>query len=201
MSKENKPRSRRDNIVVQEVDGETLIYDLESNKALCLNHTSAIVWQACDGKRTIAEINDLLGKQLKVQTNEDIVWLALDQLSKAKLVDPRVDLGTKFQNLSRREVIRKIGIGSMIALPMVASLVAPTAVHAVTLGAPGSPVGTPLSLAANMCVSTPDANARDAACNTAYMSLCTSNSSEQLPLSCMPDTPVTGTSTFSCRCM
>lgn len=183
MSKENKPRSRRDNIVVQEVDGETLIYDLESNKALCLNHTSAIVWQACDGKRTIAEINDLLGKQLKVQTNEDVVWLALDQLSKAKLVDPRVDLGTKFQNLSRREVIRKIGIGSMIALPMVASLVAPTAIHAQSGGlAPGTFSGT--AMGTGNC-GAPNTATRQAACNTQTGPNCMSTmATEAVPTVC-----------------
>src|SRR5438552_16100347 len=128
--KKDRPQSRKQNLVEQEVDGELLIYDLETNKAFCLNQTSALVWQACDGKRTIAEIGDVLGKQLNTQTNEDIVWLALDQLSKQKLIDPPVDLVNKFQGMSRREVIKKIGIGSMIALPVVASLVAPRSIHA-----------------------------------------------------------------------
>ena len=132
----NRPQSRRENLVEQEVDGELLIYDLNKNKALCLNHTSALVWQACDGTRTIAEINDLLGKQLKSQTDEDIVWLALDQLSKEKLIDPQVDLGSKFEGMSRREIIRKIGLGSMVALPVVASLVAPTSAFAQTCTPP-----------------------------------------------------------------
>ena len=132
MSKENKPRSRKENIVVQEVDGEVLIYDLEKNKALCLNQTSALVWQACDGKRTVAQINDLLGKQLQTQTDEDIVWLALDQLSKEKLIHPPVDLENKFEGMSRREVIRKVGLGAMVALPVVAGIVAPPAALAQT---------------------------------------------------------------------
>jgi len=127
MSKESKPRSRKENIVVQEVDGEVLVYDLENHKAVCLNHTSAIVWQACDGKRTVAEINDLLGKQLQTKTNEDIVWLALDQLSKEKLIDPPHGLSSKYENVSRRDMMRKIAVGSAIALPIVTGLVAPPA--------------------------------------------------------------------------
>ena len=160
MSKENKPRSRKENIVVQEVDGEVLIYDLEKSKAFCLNQTSSLVWQACDGKRSVAQINDLLGKQLQTQTNEDIVWLALDQLSREKLIHPPVDLESKFEGMSRREVIKKVGIGSMIALPVVASLVAPTALLAQT-GAPGAPLGDINTTVVMSCASQP---AQDAAC-------------------------------------
>ena len=130
MKKEGIPLSRKENIVVQELDGEVLIYDLTENKAFCLNRTSALVWQSCDGKKTIAEINDLLGKQLNSQVNEDIVWLALDQLSKENLIQTDYKANEKFGGLSRREVIRKVGLASVIALPVVTSLVAPLAVHA-----------------------------------------------------------------------
>jgi len=201
--KKDRPQSRKQNLVEQEVDGELLIYDLETNKAFCLNQTSALVWQACDGKRTIAEIGDVLGKQLNVQTNEDIVWLALDQLSKKKLIDPPVDLGSKFQNISRREVIKKIGIGSMIALPVVASLVAPTAIHAQSGGlAPGSPVGS-TSLAANMCAGDggggPDFLARVSACNSTYGSQCQSMTATATIGGCT-DNGAGGTN-FTCMCV
>lgn len=127
MKKEKKPQSRKEKIVVQEYDGEVLIYDLESNRAFCLNQTSALVWQACDGKRTIAEINDWLGSQLNSQTNEDIVWLALDQLSKENLIEAEFDLPNKFSGMKRREVIKKIGFSSVAALPVIAALSAPAA--------------------------------------------------------------------------
>lgn len=126
MEKNNKPESRKENIVVQEYDGEVLIYDLESNKAFCLNQTSALVWQACDGKRTIAEITDWLGNHLNSQTNEDVVWLALDQLSKENLLE-ETNVPNKFEGLKRREVIKKIGLASLVALPVIASLAAPVA--------------------------------------------------------------------------
>lgn len=130
MKKEKKPKSRQEDIVIQELDGEVLIYDLEKNKAFCLNKTSALVWQACDGKRTVAQISDLLGKQLKSQTDEDIVWLALDQLMKEKLLVTTPDADGRFAGMSRRDVIRKISVSSMIALPVIAGLIAPQAIHA-----------------------------------------------------------------------
>ena len=130
MNKENKPLGRRDNVVVQEIDGEVLIYDLAKNKAFCLNQTAAIVWQSCDGKKTIAEISDWLGKQLKSNVNEDIVWLALDQLSQEGLIVRETKPVSKFAGISRRDVIKKVGLASVIALPVITSLIAPLAVHA-----------------------------------------------------------------------
>ena len=49
MKKRIAPKARKENLVVQESNGEVLIYDLDTNKAFCLNETSALVWQACDG--------------------------------------------------------------------------------------------------------------------------------------------------------
>lgn len=159
--KENKPRSRRDNIVVQKLDGELLIYDLNESKAFCLNQTSAMVWQSCDGKKTIAEISDQVGKQLNSQINEDIVWLALDQLGKENLIENQIEINNKFAGLSRREVIKKVGLASIIALPMVSSLVAPPAVHANSACVPGggcqcstpnnSPGATPICATSVAC--------------------------------------------------
>jgi hypothetical protein len=36
------PKSRQNDLVVQELEGEVLIYDLSINKAYCLNPTSAL---------------------------------------------------------------------------------------------------------------------------------------------------------------
>jgi hypothetical protein len=131
--KENRPQSRKQDLVQQEVDGELLIYDLERNKAFCLNQTSMLVWQACDGKRTIAEINDWLGRQLRSQVDEDIVWLALDQLKRENLIDGDKYLPEKFDGMDRRAVIKTIGLSTMASLPVIASLTAPMAVHANSL--------------------------------------------------------------------
>lgn len=130
MKKAAYPFSRKENIVVQDIDGEILIYDLIENKAFCLNQTTALVWQACDGRRSIAEITDLVGKQLNSQVGEDIIWLALDLLSKENLVSENYKITEKFAGFSRREVIRKIGLTSVVALPLITSLVAPLAVSA-----------------------------------------------------------------------
>ena len=136
------PMGRKDNLVVQEIDGEVLIYDLTENKAFCLNETSALVWQACDGTKSAAEISQFISQKLNLPANEDLVWFALDQLKKEKLIENSEEIPNHFAGVSRREVIKKIGLGSMVALPIVASMIAPTAVHAQSTCVPlGSPTG------------------------------------------------------------
>ena len=120
-----KPLARKNDIVVQELKGETLIYDLKSSKAYCLNETSALVWQLCDGTRTIFEVSDALSVRLKTLISEEFVWLALDQLDKDGLLEGEIE--NRFAGLSRREVIRKVGFASVVGLPIVSSVVAPPA--------------------------------------------------------------------------
>jgi hypothetical protein len=61
---------------------------------------------------------------------EEVVWLALDQLKKENLLENGGEIPTKFSGMSRREVIRKVGLATAIALPVIAGLVAPTAAQA-----------------------------------------------------------------------
>ena len=124
----NKPKARRDNIVVQELENETLIYDLNENRAFCLNETSALIWQLCDGSNSIVDISDELSKKLKINIEIDFVSLALDQLERDGLLDGKSR--DYFNGLSRREVVRKIGFASIVTLPVVSSLVVPTTASA-----------------------------------------------------------------------
>lgn len=126
----NMPQSRQQNIVVQELKGELLIYDLSLNKAFCLNQSSAVVWQLCDGEKSIPEIAKIVGGKLKSEINDDFIWLALDRLKKENLIANPEEISSNFNGLSRRQVIKRIGFSSMVALPLITSLVAPSAVHA-----------------------------------------------------------------------
>ena len=125
--KSQKPLSRKENIVVQELEGEVLVYDLGNNKAFCLNETSAIVWEACDGNRSISEISDFVAKKTNSSASEELVWLALDQLKKEALINNPQDLEISFNGLSRREAIRKVGFASLVALPVIMAVTAPNA--------------------------------------------------------------------------
>ena len=123
MNNSQRPIARKSGLVVQEVPDEVLVYDLESNKAHCLNQSAAMVWRSCDGKNSVAEIARLVEDQAGGKVTEDFVWLAIDQLSENNLLEKEVAIS--FNGRSRREAIKKIGMASMIAVPVIASLVAP----------------------------------------------------------------------------
>lgn len=130
MTLQKYPRSRQENLVLQELDNEIIIYDLNDNRAFCLNETSAAVWQICNGERDLTEITRLANKRLNDKINEDLVWFAIEQLKKENLVSGEIESPQQFIGKSRREVIKKIGFGTMVAIPIVASLIAPTAIQA-----------------------------------------------------------------------
>lgn len=124
------PSCRKDNICMQELNSEILIYDLNTNKAICLNQTSALVWKACDGNKSLTEISNELSKKLNTSIDEGLVWLTLEQLKKENLIEGKAEIPLEFKGMSRRELIKKIGIVTTIALPMISSLISPTAANA-----------------------------------------------------------------------
>jgi hypothetical protein len=128
--KNNNPKSRETELVVQKLKDEVLIYDLNINKAYCLNETSAMIWYLCDGNNSVTDITKQAGKKLKQPVTDDLVWLAIDQFKADNLLNSNQKIEIKFDGLSRREAIRKVGFASMVALPVIASLVAPTAAMA-----------------------------------------------------------------------
>lgn len=138
MNKSLNPVARKEGLVIQEMPDEVLVYDMETDQAHCLNRTAASVWKSCDGLNSAADIKENLEKEFKTNIPEDFVWLALDQLSKDKLLEKEIE--TKISGLSRRDVIKRIGLVSMAALPVVAMLSFPQAALAQTC--PASQVGT-----------------------------------------------------------
>jgi hypothetical protein len=123
------PQARTKNIVMQDLDKEILLYDLITNKAFCLNQTTSIVYKYCDG---ITSFDDLRFKHRDL--TDDVIFMALDLLQKDNLLETS-DYESPFKDLSRREVVKKVGLATMFALPLISSLVAPTAIGAAS-GAP-----------------------------------------------------------------
>ena len=125
-----KPKARTSDFVIQEAEGETLIYDLENNKAFCLNETSSLVMKYCNGKSDISDITAAINTKPKARITDEVVWLALNQLEQEGLLRDFDDVESTFDGMSRRAVIRKIGFASAVALPIISSLVAPKATNA-----------------------------------------------------------------------
>jgi hypothetical protein len=127
------PLAIRDSLVVKEVADETLVYDLKRHKAHCLNRTAALVWSYCDGRTTAVEMASRLGATAGAPVDEAIIWLALDALQKADLLEAGERSSPGPGRRPRREMLRRLGsAGLAIGLPAVISIVAPTAGEAAT---------------------------------------------------------------------
>jgi len=130
---------RKQGLVIDDLPNEVLVYDLERDQAHCLNRTAALVWRACDGDTGAPEIARRLRVELDAPFNEELVWMALDQLEKQHLLEHAIAVPSQFTHLSRRQMIRNLGLAAAIAVPVVTSIVAPTAVQAATCQQSGNP--------------------------------------------------------------
>jgi len=131
-SKQTKPLARKEGLVIQEVPEEVLVYDLERDRAHCLNETAAFVWQQCDGRTTTGEIARSLGKKVNASVDEKVVWFAIDQLGRNHLMSTRPVPPQMIAGLNRREMVRALGLAAAVAVPVVVSIVAPTPAQATT---------------------------------------------------------------------
>jgi hypothetical protein len=121
------PSPRVDGLIVRELAGELVVYDRGRHRAFCLNPTVASIWRSCEAGASPAlarrRLADALGRDLP----DEVLWLGLDQLRKAGLLDGAPDAP---RHPSRREVLRRIGVAGAALLPVVAALAVPPAVAA-----------------------------------------------------------------------
>jgi hypothetical protein len=116
MSTNPRPLARTAGLLTEELDDELLVFDEQRQLACRLNRTAAVVWQSSDGRRTVAELVDLL--------REDFGELAEQGLIESGYARRDPDAA----RLSRRRFIRRVGVvgTAALALPVVQGVVAPT---------------------------------------------------------------------------
>jgi len=147
------PLSRTENLVIRELDDETLVYDMERDEAHCLNHTAALVWQQCDGKTTAAQAARILQNRFEVKVDTDLVWLAVKQLRRFHLVEAT----TKTPGVSRRDLVLRYAPTAVVLLPVIISITAPAPAQAASCGGPcglygACPAGCTCNFTNNTCV-------------------------------------------------
>ena len=124
-----KPRARTEGLVVQALPDETLVYDLDRDLAHCLNQTAAVIWNRCDGSSTTKQIARAVSIDLNQPIDERFVWVALDQLGRNHLLLDGPP-PSPMSGMGRREVMRALAVSAAVAIPVVASIVAPTPAQA-----------------------------------------------------------------------
>ena len=143
------PQARRSGLIVEELPGETLVYDSESDSALCLNQTAAQVWKQCDGKTTPTRMAHLLEKEFQITGGDEVVALALERLEKSHLLTSK--LAPQLPGISRRELVRRVSIAAAL-VPVIALILVPTASARATCGANGSVCTVNADCCSNNCL-------------------------------------------------
>jgi coenzyme PQQ synthesis protein D (PqqD) len=137
-STEYVPPKHKD-AMVRQVDHELLVLDTKTNKAHCLNQTAGRVWSLCDGETSVAEMIRALSEGSGTLVDEKIVWMALAQLRKARLLPKAASFAVEPGRVSRREAMRKIGVAAALTLPLVTSISVPAAAQIGSCRADGQP--------------------------------------------------------------
>jgi hypothetical protein len=144
------PRRRADGLVIHELPDEVLVYDKLTDQAHCLNRSAALVWRACDGQLAPAEIARKLTTQIGAAVSEDMVLLALAALEESHLLNRPEGSSASVAGLSRRQLVRSLGLAATVALPVVTTIMSPTPAQAATCTAPGQPCN-PVKLCCTSC--------------------------------------------------
>lgn len=130
MSNSRYPTARTKDLVIQTLKDETLVYDITSHQAHCLNETAAFVWSKCTGKSSVDEIGRSITKRFSHKVNGDFVRLAITQLNERRLLS---EGGSEELVMSdRRRALKKIALATAAVLPIIASVTAPTHAFAFT---------------------------------------------------------------------
>lgn len=60
MINEQSVLGRQDRVMMQEVEGESVLLDIDSGEYFSLNEVGGRVWELCDGSRSVAAIGEVL---------------------------------------------------------------------------------------------------------------------------------------------
>lgn len=121
-SRPMRPLARNNQLVVEELGDELLVYDLNVKTAHCLTPSAALVWRACDGKSR----SDAIATELGMDSSE--VLRALDELERCDLLAmaPKKRVG-KGGGHTRRDFGLKVTkvAAATATLPLILSVAAP----------------------------------------------------------------------------
>lgn len=126
--------ARRNDVVVEDVSDELLIYDRRTDVAHCLSEVAALVWRTCERGATLGEIAEQISQRDLAGSGVDAAELA--NTAVAELVEKGLletsGAAAAAGLVSRRQALRKMaGVGAAaIAGPLVVSAAVPTAAFA-----------------------------------------------------------------------
>jgi len=94
----------------------------------------------------------LLADKMNAPVADEVVWFALEQLRKSRLLQEPFVRPAKMERMSRRVLVKRLGIAAAVTMPLVSSIVAPTAAAAATCRANGTTCTANSQCCSNSCV-------------------------------------------------
>ena len=126
-NRETPQRVIGDHFIVEQLMNEVMIYDQKRNKAFCLNHKAAFVWQHCDGTTTIDELATLLRQVSAEPVDTTVIQFALETLAADGLLEPSTfESRVVPAGMTRRSLMQKFGLSAAMSLPVVTALLVAT---------------------------------------------------------------------------
>jgi hypothetical protein len=118
-----KPQARTDELVIEELGDELLIYDSKNKRAHCLGATAATVWRACDGEGDVATLSQRLGLSADEVSRvlDELEVLELFEFTGLEVLQSGSDEGA---GITRRQLtMRSVKAGAAVAVaPIVYSI-------------------------------------------------------------------------------
>jgi hypothetical protein len=126
------PRARSDDLIVEELGDEFLVYDQKTDRGHCLSSTAARVWRRCDGHTRPEDLS------AELDLDRNAVAHALSELEACELLERAPELTVvpaRGNGATRREVATKfVKAGAVAAAaPLIVSVAAPTPAQAQTI--------------------------------------------------------------------
>jgi hypothetical protein len=129
MDRREAPRRIKEQISVQTVAAETLVYDERRHMAFCLNRSCSTIWRLATGVHTIGAISQAASIELGAPISEEFVSFAVVEMRRDGLIEPSC-AAVAAEPVSRRVLLQRLGAGGAMLLPAVAAILAPTAAQA-----------------------------------------------------------------------
>lgn len=149
------PLKRQTGLLVKTVQDEVIVYDLDSTQANCLNQTAALVWEFADGKTSVSQLALKVSNQLGTPVDEKMVWYALDQLNRKRLLQGELHVPAQMSTMTRRDFMKKAAlVGAIAAVPVIVSIAAPSPTEAATCLAAGASCSSPAQCCSGLCLVT-----------------------------------------------
>lgn len=117
----------RPGLLRHHLDGQVLIYDARVDRVHLLDATTGHVFELLEqGGRSRQGIVGELATRMDTGESDSLLELSLDELRKADLLDDAATQLRPLSEISRRELLRKVGLAGAAALliPAIATLTA-----------------------------------------------------------------------------